>query len=292
VERRGDRLGALVADDDVPVAFVAAGRRGTGSRQTDVDDTSDRRFAHIVEPVSGDDRAALALGAKVGGADGVAARRWVELVRDGESRPRRVHVDIVGEGHQGHELGARGTGADLGDRHRPVGAVEPFRVGETGAHPERGDGTVGGRHQVGVFRTVDLAWQQHTPLDPRMLQDVERARQVAADRVPDQSLVHDDAVERVLVAAHELLEHHRDLRVRRVRCEPAFELARVVDPERVARPGAGEWLDDEREPDVADDRADLIGGVGPSAPRARDSRPFEDLLHPGLVAEVLGDDRR
>ena len=93
----------------VPLDAVA------GSGQADLDDARRRRLAHLVETVGGDDRATGSLGAEVGGADGVAARRGIERVEHGQAGPRRVQVGVVGVREQRHELGAGRAGGDLGD---------------------------------------------------------------------------------------------------------------------------------------------------------------------------------
>ena len=87
-----------------------------------------------------------------------------------------------------------------------------------------------------VLRAVDVAGQQHAPLDPRMLEHVERRRQVAADRVPHAArrATH-DAVEGVLVADDELLDQRRLPRERRRDGQPLPELVRPTRARNVPR---------------------------------------------------------
>ena len=65
-------------------------------------------------------------------------------------------------------------------------------------------------------------------LDPRMFENVERARQVAAHRVPHHLATDHDAVEGVFVAGHELLEHRLG-GGRRRRRQPVAEAGLAVD---------------------------------------------------------------
>ncbi len=53
---------------------------------------------------------------------------------------------------------------------------------------------------VVVPRAVDLAWQHQAPLDPRILQHVERRRVVVRERVPDRLAIDRNRLERVLLA--------------------------------------------------------------------------------------------
>src|SRR6266540_4736334 len=112
VQRALDLGGVGGPHDDIAVALVGARRRLAGRRQAQIDDQVTRGRADAVEPVGGDDRPSVALRPHVGGADGVAPLRRVELVVDGQAGPGGVHVDVVGVGHECHELGARWAGAD------------------------------------------------------------------------------------------------------------------------------------------------------------------------------------
>ena len=74
--------------------------------------------------------------------------------------------------------------------------------GPHGADPDVGD--------LEVRLLVDVAGEQDAPLDPWVLEDAQRCRQVPPDRVPRPSCPSiSDAVEGVLVADQELLQHAR-----------------------------------------------------------------------------------
>ncbi len=173
---RSTTAGVAVADDHVAVALVRPRRPVAGARQVHVDDRRLRRLADAVEAVGGDDRPSGALRPEVRGADGVATLRRVEAVLDRQPGPRRVHVDVVGERHQRHELRAGRTGADLADGERAIGAAEPLHVRQAGAQAERGHRVVAEADDVGVLRPVDVPRQHHAPLDPR----VRRARRAGS----------------------------------------------------------------------------------------------------------------
>ena len=95
----------------------------------------------------------------------------------------------------------------------------------------------------------------------------------------------------MLGPGHELLEQHRVAGVGRRRCEPLLHLLGPVDPERVPRASAREWLGHEREPHASGERARVIFGVDPLTPSAWHAGRLEGRLHPRLVAEVVGDGR-
>ena len=204
--------------------------------------------------------------------------------------PRRVHVDVVGERHQRHELCAGRPGADLGHGERAVGAAEPLHVRQPGPQPERGHGVVAEADDVGVLRSVDVPRQHDAPLDPRVRQHVERARQVAADRVPDEPAVDHDAVEGVLVAADELLEEHRFVGTRRGVGEPCGQLRRRrrrgTCCARRRRPAA--WRRTGSRPGRRSALASSARGDPPAA-CARHAGRLEGRLHARLVAEAVGD---
>ena len=134
-----------------------------------------------------------------------------------------------------HELRAGRTSPHLGDGEGSVRAPEPLHVRQPGLQAQRGDGVGGDAGNVGVLGSGDIAWQQDAPLDPWVLEHVERSREIATDGVPDQLAIDHNAVKRVLGPGHELLEQHRVAGVRRRRCEPLLHLLGPVDPERVPR---------------------------------------------------------
>ena len=140
---------------------------------------------------------------------------------------------------------------------------------------------------------VDLARQQHAPLDPRVLQHVERARQVPADRVPHAARPSTTTLSKECSSpTHELLEEHRLVGASAGRrASHVVELVGVVDAERVARarrrPAAWRRTGSRRSATNADARR------RPTAARraagARHAGGLEGGLHPRLVAEVVGD---
>ena len=203
--------------------------------------SSPRIQADLVEPVRGDDGAPLALGAEVCGAHRVASLGWPKPVVNGEARPRGIHVDVVGVGHERHELRAGRTSPHLGDGEGSVRAPEPLHVRQPRLQAQRCDGVGGDAGNVGVLGSGDIARQQDAPLDPWVLEHVERSREIATDGVPDQPAIDHNAVKRVLGPGHELLEQHRVAGAGRRRCEPLLQLLGPVDPDRVprARPASG-----------------------------------------------------
>ena len=195
----------------------------------------------------------------------------------GEPGPGGVQVGVVGVRHQRHELRARAAGPRprRWRRCRPAGGTTPCATAR-----RAGRAPCSARPAVDddVALVVDAPRQQHAPLDPRMLEHVERARQVAADRVPHHLAADHDAVEGVLLAGHELLEEHRLRGARRRRRQPLAEAGVAVDAERVAGAGAGERLGDEREADLGGEGDRLVGrrrpaGCGHTARRRRRTPP-------------------
>src|SRR5580658_7527294 len=157
---------------------------------------------------------------------------------------------------------------------------------EAGLEPERAQPT----ESVGTdrieFGTRDVAGEKHRPLDPRVLEHLERRGEVPRDRVPHELAVHQHAVEAVLGANHQLFEQDGVRAVRGIGLEPALELTVLLDPEGGAGPGAGGWLGDERIPQDPGSGARLVGGGGETVPGAWDAIRLEDRLHALLVAAV------
>src|SRR5580704_3099529 len=174
-----------MAEDHVPLALVRPRRRLSLARYLRFDDQVAELVLQGVEAVNPDHRAA-ALTAQVRCADREAALRWREVAEYLETRPRRIHVDVVCVGEQGGELRSGRTRRNLTDGDIAAGTPEPLHVGQPGTQPERAQAA----QPVGADRsellTGDVAGEQDGPLDPRVLEHLEGGRQVLRDRVPDQ----------------------------------------------------------------------------------------------------------
>ena len=185
------------------------------------------------------------------------------------------------------DLRTRWAGADLGDGDGTVGAAEPLHVRQAVAdaqRPHRGGPDLGHR---AVARVVELAGEQHRPLDPRGPQHLQRRGPVVRDGRPHRLPADLHAVERVLVADEELLQQTGRVRARRDRREPAAQGVGLVEAVGGLRPRARGWLRDQREPDRLRKGERFARLPDELVARARHPRRGEHLLHPRLVAHVV-----
>jgi len=164
-------------------------------------------------------------------------------------------------------------------------------VGEAGVEAERGDGLDAQRPGVGELGAVDVARQDHHPLDPRRLHHLERRRVVARDRRELDLAADGDGLEAVLLTAQELLGQGRVLGAGVHRRHRRPQLVGAVDPPGRLAAHAGGRLEHQREADLGHERL----GVGPRADDgvAGTRQPVlaQLVLHPRLVAEQIGGDR-
>ncbi len=193
--------------------------------------------------------------------------------------------------HRG-DLRTRRAGAHLGHRDRTVRAAEPLHVREALAHAQRPHRRGPDVEDLPVARVVELAGQQHRPLDPRVAQHRERRRPVVRNGRPHRRAADLHAVEGELVADQELLQQTRRVRMRRDRREPAAQGVDVVEPVGCLRARARGRLRDQREPDRRGERQRLLGVADELVARARHPGGGEHLLHPRLVAHVVRGRRR
>jgi hypothetical protein len=184
------------------------------------------------------------------------------------------------------------AGADLVDQAGAVLAQEPLHVGERGAGcgpgpvaEQGGQRLAVDRVKPGPRRIVVLARQQHCVLDPRRLQDLERRREVARARAPHRLAPDGHGLAGVLARLHELLDLERLDRCRLER----RHIVLAVDAASGAGTEAGLRLDDHREADLVDERAQLGRGPRQRAARHRHAARAQHLLHAVLVAEVARD---
>jgi hypothetical protein len=160
-------------------------------------------------------------------------------------------------------------------------------VRQAGAHAEHFEGAEGRSPDVVEARVVDLARNKDAPLDPGIVDDVERRRQVVRKRVPDRPAADRDGVERELVADDELLDHRLAVCRRADLGERRAQLAAIADAKGALRPGPGGRLEHHRIAHAVDEgpgfgvaRDALVAGAG-------DAGTLQHGLHPRLVAEVL-----
>ena len=278
--------GLGMAEEDVALALV--------TRRLRLADLGQLRLHDQMPEVALDRRqsvhrldAALALAAQVGATGSEAVRRRIELVLDHEPRPGAIEVEVVGVGDQRRDLRPRRPRADLGDQRGTVRFAEPLHVRQAGAHSEHLESAKGDAPDVVETRMVDLARNQHAPLDPRVIDDVERRRQVVRKRVPDRPAADRDGVERELVPDHELLDDGLALRGGADRGERRPHLAGVADPEGALGASTGGRLEHHGVADVLDERPGFGVARHPLMPRAGHAGALQNGLHPRLVAEVL-----
>ena len=168
------------------------------------------------------------------------------------ARPRPVHVGVVGVAVREHDVRAGRPRGDLADRERAVVAAEPLHVGHAGLEAERLDRAHAERARVVVVGPVDLARQHDHPLDPRVLDDLERRRVVARARLEPDLAADGDRLEAVLAAAQELLGQRRADRARRAApAAPPRSSSSVVDPPGRLAAHPGRRLEHHRQPDLA-----------------------------------------
>ena len=100
--------------------------------------------------------------------------------------------------------------------------------------------------------------------------------------------VDGDRVVEALVALDELLDRDLGAVVDTAASDRPVELGGRVDARGARRAGAGGRLDDEREADLGDERADVVAGAPPVERGARHPGGAQRLLHRRLVAAQIG----
>ena len=189
-------------------------------------------------------------------------------------------------GQERGELRAGRAGGDFADGDRAVAAAEPLHVRQVRACAEGFKGLGAGAVDGGVVRARDVERQVHHPLDPRVLQHMQRCRQVAADGVEHRVTVDGDRVEAELVALHELFHIQRLLRRDGRRAQERVELLARLDLVRVLRAGAGLRLDHEREAAAGDELGHLGHAVAGTMARAGQIGGAQHIFHARFVAKV------